>query len=80
MPGRSRFGRTRLFVYNEASPHLHRCVIMSGSNGFGRVAQMSYQSLPQLLSQIDLFSGVPDSVIADLVAVGVRFEEPPGQH
>jgi CRP/FNR family transcriptional regulator, cyclic AMP receptor protein len=39
---------------------------------------MPHESLPKLLSQIDLFAGVPDNVIADLVAVGVRFEEPPG--
>ncbi|MDX6297784.1 MAG: family transcriptional regulator, cyclic receptor protein [Nocardioidaceae bacterium] len=31
---------------------------------------MTYQTLPKMLAGIDLFSGVPDSVLSDLVSVG----------
>ena len=39
---------------------------------------MAYETLPQMLSKIDLLSEVPDSVISDLVAVGTTFQTPPG--
>jgi len=39
---------------------------------------MSFESLPKMLSQVDLFAGLPDDVIGELVAAGVRFDEPAG--
>jgi CRP/FNR family transcriptional regulator, cyclic AMP receptor protein len=39
---------------------------------------MPYQTLPKMLSQIDLFANLPESVIEDLISVGVTFETSPG--
>jgi CRP-like cAMP-binding protein len=39
---------------------------------------MPHEPLHELLSQVDLFAGLPDHVIAELIDVGVRFDEPPG--
>ena len=39
---------------------------------------MPHDTLPQMLSKIDLLSDVPPRVIADLVAVGTTFTTPPG--
>lgn len=39
---------------------------------------MPIESLPKMLSQVDLFTGLPDDVIGELVAAGVKFDEPPG--
>ncbi len=37
---------------------------------------MTHRSLPKILADIDLFSGVPDSVLSDLVNVGTTFTTP----
>jgi CRP-like cAMP-binding protein len=39
---------------------------------------MAYESLPHMLSKIDLLSDVPDKVISDLVAAVTTFTTPPG--
>ena len=39
---------------------------------------MTYQTLPQILARIDLFSGVPQHVLRDLVESGATFSTPPG--
>lgn len=39
---------------------------------------MAYQTLPSILAGIDLFSGLPDAVIADLVTAGTTHSTPPG--
>jgi CRP-like cAMP-binding protein len=51
---------------------------MSKTDGLEGSRVMPHEPLPKLLSQLDLFAGLPDNVIADLIAVGVRFDEPPG--
>jgi CRP/FNR family transcriptional regulator, cyclic AMP receptor protein len=39
---------------------------------------MTAKSMHRLLGDIDLFSGVPDSVLSDLASVGTTFTTPPG--
>ena len=39
---------------------------------------MAYQPLPSILAGIDLFSGLPDEVIDDLVSAGTTHSTPPG--
>ena len=39
---------------------------------------MTFQTLPQTLARIDLFAGLPENVIADLVSAGATFTTPPG--
>ena len=39
---------------------------------------MAYETLPQMLSKIDLLAEVPPPVIKDLIGVGTTFETPPG--
>jgi CRP/FNR family transcriptional regulator, cyclic AMP receptor protein len=39
---------------------------------------MTYRTLPKILAEIDLFAGVPESVLSELVAVGTTHTIPPG--
>ena len=39
---------------------------------------MTYQTLPQTLAGIDLFSGLPEHVLSELVRAGTTFTTPPG--
>ncbi len=40
---------------------------------------MAYETLPQMLSRIDLFAGVPREVLDDLVQCGARLTTQPGR-
>ncbi len=40
---------------------------------------MAYETLPQMLSRIDLFAGVPREVLNDLVQRGARLKTQPGR-
>jgi CRP-like cAMP-binding protein len=40
---------------------------------------MSYQTLPEMLASLDLFSGVPEEVISDVIQAGATIHTPPGR-